>query len=73
MRIGVPREIKANENRVALRPVGAEVLSRDGHEVWLERGAGEGSGFDDEAYEVAGARLVDDWWTDRRSCSPNAR
>ncbi len=59
MRIGVPREIKANENRVALRPVGAEVLSRDGHEVWLERGAGEGSGFDDGAYELAGARLVD--------------
>ena len=59
MRIGVPREIKANENRVALRPVGAEVLSRDGHEVWLERGAGEGSGFDDKAYELAGARLVD--------------
>ena len=59
MRIGVPREIKANENRIALRPVGAEVLSRDGHEVWLERGAGEGSGFDDEAYELAGARLVD--------------
>ncbi len=60
MRIGVPREIKSQENRVALRPVGAEVLTRDGHEVWVERGAGEGSGFPDEAYGKAGARLVDD-------------
>lgn len=59
MRIGVPREIKANENRIALQPVGAELLSGDGHEVWIERGAGEGSGFPDEAYRSAGARLVD--------------
>jgi alanine dehydrogenase len=59
MRIGVPREIKSQENRVALRPVGAEVLTRDGHEVWVEHGAGDGSGFADEAYEKAGARLVD--------------
>ncbi|HUP19144.1 MAG TPA: alanine dehydrogenase [Gemmatimonadota bacterium] len=59
MRIGVPREIKTNENRVALQPVGAEVLTRDGHEVWVERAAGEGSGFADEAYTAAGARLVD--------------
>lgn len=59
MRIGVPREVKTNEYRVALRPVGAEVLTRDGHEVWLERGAGQGSGFPDEAYVAAGARLVD--------------
>jgi alanine dehydrogenase len=60
VRIGVPREIKTNEYRVALRPVGAEVLTRDGHEVWIERGAGEGSGFADSAYEQAGARLTDD-------------
>ncbi len=59
MRIGVPREIKSQENRVALRPVGAEVLTRDGHEVWVEQGAGDGSGFSDQAYEKAGARLVD--------------
>lgn len=59
MRIGVPREIKANESRVALRPVGAEVLTRDGHEVWFERGAGEGSGYTDTAYERAGAKVVD--------------
>src|SRR5688572_26779654 len=59
MRIGVPREIKTNEFRIALRPVGAEVLTRDGHEVWVERGAGEGSGFPDSAYEQSGARVVD--------------
>ena len=59
MRIGVPREIKSQENRVALRPVGAEILTRDGHEVWIERGAGGGSGFTDDAYGKAGARLVD--------------
>ncbi|MDX1622460.1 MAG: alanine dehydrogenase [Gemmatimonadota bacterium] len=59
MRIGVPREIKANEHRIAVRPVGAELLTDDGHEVWIQRGAGEGSGFSDEAFEAAGARLVD--------------
>lgn len=59
MRIGVPREIKANEHRIALRPVGAELLTDDGHEVWIQRGAGEGSGFSDEAFEAAGAKLVD--------------
>jgi len=59
MRIGVPREIKTNEFRVALRPVGAEMLTRDGHEVWIERGAGEGSGFPDSDYEEAGARIAD--------------
>ena len=48
MIIGVPREIKADENRVALVPAGAEALVADGHEVIVERGAGEGSGFDDE-------------------------
>jgi alanine dehydrogenase len=59
VRIGVPREIKTNEFRVALRPVGAEMLTRDGHEVWVERGAGEGSGFPDPAYEQAGATMVE--------------
>jgi alanine dehydrogenase len=59
MRIGVPREVKANEYRVALVPAGAEELVRHGHEVLLEVGAGEGSGFPDELYEEAGARIVD--------------
>lgn len=59
MRIGVPREIKANENRVSLRPAGAELLVQDGQEVWVERAAGRGSGFPDEEYARAGARIVD--------------
>jgi alanine dehydrogenase len=59
VRIGVPREIKANENRVSLRPAGAELLVQDGHEVWVEKAAGRGSGFPDEEYARAGARIVD--------------
>lgn len=60
MIVGVPRETKADENRIALVPAGAEVLSRHGHEVLVERGAGEGSGFPDAAYESAGGMIVDD-------------
>ena len=45
MKIGVPREIKDDEYRVALRPVGADLLTRDGHIVLIERGAGRGSGY----------------------------
>jgi alanine dehydrogenase len=59
VRIGVPREIKAFEYRVSLRPAGAELLTQDGHEVWVERDAGRGSGFLDEEYARAGARIVD--------------
>lgn len=59
MIVGVPREIKADEYRVGLLPVGAELLARDGHTVLVERSAGLGSGFDDEAYAAAGATLVD--------------
>ena len=58
MNIGVPKEIKTNENRVALVPAGAEALSAQGHTVLLERGAGEGSGFDDRAYLAAGGTVV---------------
>jgi len=58
MRIGVPKEIKTNENRVALVPAGAELLVGAGHTVYVERGAGIGSGFDDEAFERAGARML---------------
>ncbi len=60
MKIGVPQEIKANENRIALTPAGASVLSGDGHQVLIERGAGEGSGFSDEEYVDAGAEILDD-------------
>jgi alanine dehydrogenase len=59
MIVGIPREIKADEYRVALLPVGAELLARDGHTVLIERGAGLGSGFDDGEYAAAGATLVD--------------
>jgi alanine dehydrogenase len=58
MIIGVPKEIKANENRVALVPGGAEALTHAGHTVLLEQGAGVGSGFDDAAYIDVGARIV---------------
>ena len=60
MKIGVPKEIKTNENRIALVPAGAESLVAAGHEVLVERGAGEGSGFPDELYERAGARIAPD-------------
>ena len=58
MIIGVPREVKNEESRVGLVPIGAELLSEDGHEVIVEEGAGAGSGFDDEAYGKAGARVL---------------
>src|SRR5687768_3267920 len=60
MKIGVPKEIKTNENRVALVPAGAEELVAAGHSVAVERGAGEGSGFSDELYTKAGARIAPD-------------
>ena len=58
MRIGVPREIKDQEHRVALTPSGARELAMAGHEVVVQAGAGEGSGFGDEEYAEAGATLV---------------
>jgi alanine dehydrogenase len=60
MKIGVPKEIKTNENRIALVPAGAEALVAAGHEVLVERGGGEGSGFPDELYVQAGARVAPD-------------
>ncbi|MDP4085978.1 MAG: alanine dehydrogenase [Bacillota bacterium] len=59
MRIGVPKEIKNNENRVAMTPAGVVNLLKFGHEVFIEKGAGIGSGFTDEDYDSAGAKLVD--------------
>ncbi len=58
MIIGVPKEIKSNENRVALTPGGAMELSRRGHEVWIQSTAGEGSGFFDDDYVEAGAQIL---------------
>ncbi|HEV7999269.1 MAG TPA: alanine dehydrogenase [Planctomycetaceae bacterium] len=59
MIIGVPKEIKQDEYRVSLLPVGAEELTRAGHTVLLERGAGLGSGISDELYRANGAQIVD--------------
>ena len=59
MIIGVPKEIRTNENRIALVPAGSEALVQAGHSVLVERGAGLGSGFDDAAYEATGATIVD--------------
>ncbi|MGE0355204.1 MAG: alanine dehydrogenase [Gemmatimonadales bacterium] len=58
MIIGVPKEIKTNENRVALVPAGCEALVAAGHTVYLERGAGTGSGFADEAYTSVGGKIL---------------
>jgi len=64
MKIGVAREIKSDEYRVALTPAGARELVQSGHEVLVETGAGEGSSFPDDAYEGVGARIVsvDEVW-----------
>ena len=58
MIVGVPREIKTAENRVALVPAGAESFADDGHTVLVERGAGLGSGFTDATYTAAGAQIA---------------
>jgi alanine dehydrogenase len=58
MKIGVPREIKTNENRIALVPAGAEALVGAGHSVFVEQGGGLGSGFPDDAYRVVGASIL---------------
>jgi len=60
MKIGVPKEIKASEYRVALTPAGAAALRTEGHDVLVQAGAGEGSGFDDDAYLEEGATIVAD-------------
>lgn len=60
MRIGIPTEIKSNENRVGLPPAGVFELVEAGHEVYVEKGAGIGSAITDEAYEKAGATLVEE-------------
>ncbi len=65
MRIGVPKEIKTNENRIAVVPAGAEALVAAGHEVVIEKSGGEGSGFSDTDYTSVGAKIeadVDQLW-----------
>src|SRR5690625_2008953 len=58
MKIGIPKELLNNENRVALNPTGVLTLTEAGHEVYVETGAGEGACFSDEAYREAGATIV---------------
>ncbi|OIR19876.1 alanine dehydrogenase 2 [mine drainage metagenome] len=60
MKIGIPKEIKTNENRVSLVPAGAEALAAAGHTVIVETGAGLGSGFSDAQYLAAGAQIGKD-------------
>ena len=60
MKIAVPREIKTQEFRVGLLPSAAYQLTRQGHQVLVQRGAGEGTGYPDAQYEEAGAILLDD-------------
>jgi alanine dehydrogenase len=66
MRIGVAKEIKPDEYRVALTPAGARELVQGGHDVAVEAGAGAGSAFTDDAYRAAGAQVasVDEVWAD---------
>src|SRR3972149_5310055 len=68
MSVGVPREVKPGENRVALTPHGVEALKGEGADVRVQTGAGEESGFPDAEYAAAGARVVptaaDAWETD---------
>jgi alanine dehydrogenase len=58
MIIGVPKEIKNNENRVALTPAGAKELIKRGHQVYVQKSAGLGSGFSDDDYSAAGASIL---------------
>ena len=58
MKVGIPKEIKNNENRVGMTPSGVAELVRRGHQVYVQHTAGEGSGFSDEAYQKVGALIM---------------
>src|SRR5690606_8711628 len=58
MKIGIPIEIKNNENRVGLTPSGTKELVKRGHEVYVQTTAGEGSDFSDDLYKAAGAKII---------------
>jgi alanine dehydrogenase len=65
--VGLPKEIKDNEYRVGLTPAGVRALSDSGHQVIVEKSAGEGSGFEDSLYQKAGGQIIDsadDVWAD---------
>jgi len=59
MIVGILKEIKTEENRVCMTPAGVEVMRQNGHEVLVEKNAGIGSGFDNKAYQTAGAEIID--------------
>jgi len=59
MKVGILKEIKTEENRVCMTPAGVEVMKMNGHEMLVEKNAGAGSGFADEAYVKAGAKIID--------------
>jgi len=58
VRVGIPREVKVKEHRVSCTPGGVRMLAQDGHEVLVQSGAGVGAGFEDDAYQAAGAKIV---------------
>ena len=58
MRIGVPKEIKPQENRIGLTPDSVKVLTSNGHEVLVENDGGYEAGFDNEQYKKSGAKIV---------------
>lgn len=58
MIVGIPKEIKNNENRVSLTPAGAQELTKRGHKVYVQASAGESSGFPDDAYRAVGAEIL---------------
>ena len=59
MKIGIPKEIKNNENRVSMTPAGVYTLTKAGHTVYVEKGAGLGSGFEDREYAEVNAVLCE--------------
>ena len=59
MIVGIPQEIKKEENRVGITPAGVEIMTQNGHTVLVEKNAGSASGFENELYESAGAEIVD--------------
>ena len=58
MKIGIPKELKDDEFRIALTPEGVDELVRNGHEVWVETNAGQGADFPDDSYHAVGARIA---------------
>ncbi|MEH0827295.1 alanine dehydrogenase, partial [Micromonospora sp. CPCC 205714] len=58
MKVGIPREVKNHEYRVAITPAGVNEFTRNGHEVFVESGAGVGSSITDDEFAAAGAKIL---------------